>query len=180
MTAPYDGFARDSQEIDALVTDRYLEAIMAAHARGADLTPTPADKLPDPIIQLVARRLARELPRVHPSFRFEEALAARLQEAASRMRLPKAAGGEDTVIALPLRDAGLTVGLDDDDDDDDDGLRLLGDPRLNIGRPLLVGGALTSAALSIAGAVYVAWRIRHPQTSPMARAVRAVARTRLS
>jgi len=177
VTASYDDRARDNQEIDALVVDRYLDAILGAHARGADLAPTPADRLPDPIVQLVARRLMRELPRVHPSFRFEEALAARLQEAAGRTRLPLAAGGESSVIALPSPDSHLRFGLDDDDDD---GLGLPGDPRPTIGRPLLVGGALTSAALSIAGAVYVAWRIRHPQSSPMARAVRAVARTRLA
>jgi len=44
---------------------------------------------------------------------------------------------------------------------------------------LLVGGALTSAALSIAGAAYVAWRLSHPSAAPMARAVRAVTRARL-
>jgi hypothetical protein len=176
LTAPNEGLARDSQEIDALVTDRYLDAILTGHARGADLIPTAADLLPDPILQLAARRLARELPRVHPSFRFEEALAARLHEAALRMRLPMAAGAEDSLIAMPTRDADPWLGLDDDDAR----LELHGDPRLSIGRPLLVGGALTSAALSIAGAVYVAWRIRHPQSSAMARAVRAVARTRLA
>jgi hypothetical protein len=178
VTAPHDRLARDSHEIDALVTDRYLDAILTAHARGADLAPTVADRLPDPVIGLLARRLARDLPRVHPSFRFEEALAARLQEVAARMRLPLAAGGEDSVISLPRRD-GLPFGLDGEELDEDDRLRL-GDPRLTIGRPLLVGGALTSAALSIAGAVYVAWRIRRPPSSAMARAVRAVARTRLS
>ena len=47
-------------------------------------------------------------------------------------------------------------------------------------RPLLVGGALTSAALSIAGAAYVAWRLSRPGTDPMARAVRAVSKTRLA
>ena len=47
-------------------------------------------------------------------------------------------------------------------------------------RPLLIGGAaLTSAALSLAGAAWVAWRWRRPVGSPMARAVRAVARGRL-
>ena len=34
------------------------------------------------------------------------------------------------------------------------------DPRTGIGRPLLIGGALTSAAISIAGAAYVAWRLQ--------------------
>ncbi len=43
-------------------------------------------------------------------------------------------------------------------------------------RPLLVGGALTSAALSLAGAIYVAWRLSHPAAVPMARAARAVSR----
>jgi hypothetical protein len=40
-------------------------------------------------------------------------------------------------------------------------------------RPLLVGGAVTSAALSLAGAAFVAWRLtRGAPTDPMARAVR--------
>ena len=53
------------------------------------------------------------------------------------------------------------------------------DPRFVVGRPLIIGGALTSAALSLAGAAYVAWRLNRPAGSPMARAARAVARTRL-
>ncbi len=178
MTAgPPEVRGRDSLEIDALVTDRYLESILAAHARGADMAPIPVDRHPDRDVRQAAARLARELPRLHPSFRFEEALAGKLQEAAARMRLPLAAGDEDSVGALAVRGPSLPIAVIDDDVDR---IRLPGDPRLVIGRPLLVGGALTSAALSIAGAVYVAWRIRHPQTSPMARAIRAVARTRLA
>ena len=42
------------------------------------------------------------------------------------------------------------------------------------GRPLWIGGALTSAALSLAGAAYLAWRFRRPPSTAMARAVRAV------
>ena len=174
MTVPLDARTRDSQEIDALVTDRYLESILAAHARGADVAPTLADLRPDRDVRNAAMRLARDLPRLHPSFRFEEALAGKLQDAAARMRLPLASGGEDSVAALPVRSPYLPGEIDDDR------VRFIGDPRLALGRPLLVGGALTSAALSIAGAVYVAWRIRHPQSNAMARAVRAVARTRLA
>jgi hypothetical protein len=59
-------------------------------------------------------------------------------------------------------------------------VRFRRDGALEVGRPLLIGGAITSAAISLAGAAYVAWRIRHPQASPMARAARAVARTRLA
>jgi hypothetical protein len=170
-SASGDGRIRDSQEIDALVTDRYLESILAAHARGADIGPILIDLRPDPTIRGAVERLARDLPRLHPSFRFEEALAARLQQAAGRMRPPAYGDGD----LLPLTRAGAFDPLAADDDQ-----VLLGDPRSPIGRPLLVGGALTSAALSIAGAVYVAWRIRHPQSSAMVRAVRAVARARLA
>jgi hypothetical protein len=164
---------RDGSEIEALVTDRYLDALLAAPTTG--LAPQVAASPPDETLRSVADRLAR-LPRVHPSFRFEEALSARLSAAALARRLPTAAGAEGSVIAL-RGDADLAAidpslaayvagaSLEDDDD------------RVN---PLLLGGALTSAALSLAGAAYVAWRLRRPVGTPMARAVRAVARTRLT
>jgi hypothetical protein len=44
--------------------------------------------------------------------------------------------------------------------------------------PAVIGGVVTSAAVSIAGAAYVAWRLRRP-TDPMTRAIRAVARARV-
>jgi hypothetical protein len=171
--APADG-GPEINEVEALITDGYLDSILAAHGRGADTGPTLAGTDLDADVRLAADRLARDLPRVHPSFRFEEALAARLGEAAARMRLPLAAGGESVVVPLAGRSPFLPMLAEDDDIR----LRLRADPRLTIGHPLLVGGALTSAALSLAGAAYVAWRIRHPQTSPMARAMRAIARTR--
>jgi hypothetical protein len=154
---------RDSSEIDALVTDRYLETLLAAHARGADGAPTGT--VPPDAIRSTAERLARDLPRLHPSFRFEEALAARLADVAWRMRAATAAGAEGLVVPLPE-----AAGPDDPTTD--------ADPRFVVGRPLIIGGALTSAALSLAGAAYVAWRLNRPADSPMARAARAVARTR--
>ena len=96
MTGSFAG--RDSHEVDALVTDRYLDAILAAHARGADHA--PAGALPGAPVRHAADRLARDLPRLHPSFRFEEALAARLAEAAARMGLPVAAGAEGLVVPI--------------------------------------------------------------------------------
>jgi hypothetical protein len=159
---------RDSHEVDALITDRYLEALLAAHARGADHGPSVGE--PEPSIRFAADLLSRDLQRLHPSFRFEEALAARLAEVAVRMRLPVAAGGEGLIVPFH---AGEPLTDPDELDDDPD------DPWAGIGRPLLIGGALTSAALSIAGAAYVAWRLNRPPASPMARAARAVARTRL-
>ena len=171
MTGPLPG--RDAQEVDALVTDRYLEALLAAHARGADVAPA-ADR-PAPDIARAADRLARDLLRLHPSFRFEEALAARLADAAARMRLAAAAGAEGSVIAMPARGGPATPfpGADADADAGD-----AGHPAF--GRPLLIGGALTSAALSIAGAAYVAWRLNRAPTDAMTRAVRAIARSRLA
>jgi len=166
------GFAgRDAREVDALVTDRYLDALLAAHARGTDRGPAPADPAED--IRHAADRLARDLPRLHPSFRFEEALAARLAEVAARMGMPVAAGAEGLV--LPMRSRAAREGAGDrlDPADADDG-------RLPLGRPLLIGGALTSAAISIAGAAYVAWRLNRPPANAMVRAARAVARARTS
>jgi hypothetical protein len=91
------------------------------------------------------------------------------------MRLAAAAGGGD-MPALP--DSGMDPALDPtfapgmDPAADPDGPHLA--------RPLLIGGALTSAALSLAGAAYVAWRRSHPPVPPMTRAVRAVAQARLT
>jgi hypothetical protein len=42
----------------------------------------------------------------------------------------------------------------------------------------VIGGVLTSAAISLAGAAIVAWRRGHPAADPMARAIRAVSRAR--
>jgi hypothetical protein len=160
---------RDAYQVDALVTDRYLEGLLAAHARGADRAPHVPASEPDADIRRAADRLSTGLPRLHPSFRFEEALAARLAEVAARMGLPAAAGAEGLVV--PMRRVGSPVdGLGDAEAPEDD--------TRGIGRPLLIGGALTSAAISIAGAAYVAWRLNRPPTSAMVRAARAVARTR--
>jgi hypothetical protein len=166
---------RDTYQVDALVTDRYLDALLAAHARGADRGPSAAE--PDPVRRRAADRLARDLPRLHPSFRFEEALAARLAEVAARMGLPVAAGAEGLVVPLP---GPARPGADPEAPDNGLGdlATLVDEPRPGLGRPLLIGGALTSAALSIAGAAYVAWRLNRPPASAMVRAARAVARTR--
>ena len=164
---------RDALDIDALITDRYLESLLAAQARAANASPQAYAEAPSPEIARAADRLSRDLLRLHPSFRFEEALALRLAEAANRMRLARAAGGEGAVVALQSPDGDPVIPPTAFDPEGTD------DARPGLGRPLLIGGALTSAALSIAG-VYVAWRLNRPAGSPMARAVRAVARSRLA
>jgi hypothetical protein len=162
----------DRGESDALLTDRYLDSLLAARDRRAD--DAPADAALDPAVHLAARRLADDLDRIHPSFRFEERLALRLAEMAARMRLGLAAGAESAAVPVGAGAHPLDDGSDPAGDGYDDP-----DQPLQLARPLLIGGALTSAALSIAGAAYVAWRRGKPPLSPMARAVRAAGQSRL-
>ena len=83
--------------------------------------------------------------------------------------MPAAAGAEGLIVPLPIGDP-LT--------DLRDGGRATTSRAGSGRRPLIIGGALTSAALSLAGAAYVAWRLNRPAAGPMVRAARAVARTR--
>lgn len=176
---------RDGAEVEALVTDRYLESLLAARDRRA--TDAPSVVGLDPSVRMAAARLSGDLTRVHPSFRFEERLAARLAQAAARMTLAAAAGAERDTAPTGLAGraglpdlAGLPAldGLPAPDDLDPvlAGLDLLdparpeapaGLPR----RPLIIGGTIASAALSIAGAAFVAWRLSRP-VDPMTRAAR--------
>ena len=158
----------ESLEVEALVTDRYLEGLLAAAERRAD--DAPADASLDPKLRAAALRLRDELVRVHPSFRFEDRLARRLAEAAAGMRLAAAAGGETALVPFPrplLDDPELAalVGAVPGGTDPAD--------RPAMPRPLLLGGAVTSAALSLAGAAFLAWRLsRGAPDDAMARAVR--------
>jgi len=140
------GTARDG-EIEAFVVDRYLESLLSRGPR--DEAEVPAD------LRATADRLTHGLPRYHPSFRFEEDLAARLAAAAS------ARAGR--LIEFPV---GTVRGL------------VSGDERAGTVRPVVIRGVLTSAALSLAGAAYVAWRRGRPPANAMTRAVRAVVRAR--
>ncbi|MEO8273830.1 MAG: hypothetical protein ABI620_07170 [Chloroflexota bacterium] len=151
---------RDGGEIEALVTDRYLDSLLAVQPVDDGLLGGSGASV-GAAVRAISRRLSTDLPRFHPSFRFEERLALRLAEIAASMRLPVAAGGESQAIAVrriqPAAPHALVV-LDD------------GDPGTHLdGRPLLIGGAVAASAISLAGA-WLAWRRR---TSPMARAIRA-------
>jgi hypothetical protein len=135
---------------EAILADRYLESLLEAAERHA--VDVPADPALDPALRATARRLRDEVVRAHPSFRFEERLGRRLAEAAGRSRLAAAAGAEDGV--LPFRVDGRLAGLEAAGAPG-------GRPRPAVARPLVIGGALTSAALSLAGACLVAWRMTH-------------------
>ena len=156
---------------------------MEAEERGAAEAPMDLDL--DPAVLLAARELRAGLIRVHPSFRFEEGLAARLARTAGGDR---GAPDDETGACCHIVDlavqgarrrrrgrrraapAGLAAMRDS-----------FASPaaprRLSLAarpsRPLVVGGVgVASAAISI-GAVYVAWRWSRASQSPMVRAVRA-------
>lgn len=133
-------------EIEAFIVDRYLESLLARRPAATEGVP--------PDLGATAYRLTVALPRYHPSFRFEEALAARLAAMAARIE-----GGELVELPFAARPAGTLA-------------RPVPD-RPALGRPVVIGGVLTSAA--IAGAAWVAWRLGRQPVEPMSR---AVARTR--
>jgi len=154
------GDARDSIEVEALRSDRYIDALLAAAERGA--FDAPADPALDPAVRTVVRRLRRELVRVHPSFRFEERLARRLAETADRL-----AAAEPEAPGVDERRFGVDSAPDP-----------AADPRVGVDafvrrRPILVGGAMASAALSLAGAAFVVARRRGRRIPAMTRAASA-------
>ena len=157
---------REAGEIDALVTDGYLESLLAARDRRATDAPSVAEL--DAEVRLAAAQLSASVVRVHPSFRFEDRLAARLADAAARMSLARAAGAEGALDAYPAAIA--EIGLARSGLGPIDPLDLLDPARPEVAdglprRPLLIGGTLASAALSIAGAALVAWRLNRTPRS---------------
>lgn len=152
-------------DVEVLRVDRYLESILIARDRGA--AAAPYDSRLDPDLRSVAERLSAELVRVHPSFRFEERLANRLSDLAAAIRTPLAAGAEPG----PPR-ALAVAGYGNPEDSalvDPAGPGPAGSQPAALeealggrNRPYLIGGALTSAAISLAGAAFVAWRLTRP------------------
>jgi hypothetical protein len=199
VTAPRHP-GREDEPVDALVADRYLDALLAATDGSVAPVGAPAG-LPapdeaqgdgpaalDPALADAARVLRRSLVRVHPSFRFEERLAGRLADlaAAQSGRSAVAAGGA-RVIAFPLapalgsataEDPLLPAILAGDLDPTDEAALERAAPGGIDRRPLLVGGALTSAALSIVGVAWVAWRASRPGARGGARGAAAATMAR--
>ncbi len=168
---------RDAGEVDALVADRYLEDLLATGDRRADDAPAAGSL--DPGFRDAARVLRQTLVRVHPSFRFEERLAARLADlAAAQARPAFAAAGGGTLVPFPTgvrhatRDREGRAGADDplldavlrgDLDPADEAAVAHAAAAPADRRPLIVGGTvITSAAISIVGVAIVAWRATRP------------------
>ena len=120
-------FEKDEAPIQS---DAYIDALLGSHAR----LPIPlaaAQGAPSSSVRQVIRLLENGLPRFHPSFLFEEHLAAQLRAAAGTTDSPA--------------DLDRPVGSE---------------PQVVIDRRLLMGGALASG-FSIGAAAMLAWRRRH-------------------
>jgi hypothetical protein len=160
MTAPRDD---EPRQVEA-----YLDVLLATHDHEpTDLTPAvpslvDAPLLDDPRLIAAADALRTSLVRSHPSFRFEDRLAARLR-AAARARSAAAAstpsGAPTTVlfpgtgdpgddIALPVRAGGTVIAFPGSVAAVDDA---------DASRGLLLGGAIASG-VTVAGAALFAWR----------------------
>lgn len=151
---------RSHEAEEALQVDVYLESLLSAH----DRAPTSIDRRLaaelDPSERRAARLLADTLLRFHPSFRFEEALAARLHAAAGDLG-PDAERSPATILTFPdaVRDRARSTEQDR--------------------RRVLIGGAIASG-VSLAGAALFAWRASTPSRSAFGRATRAAHRSRRS
>jgi hypothetical protein len=184
LTPPPD---RDHGDVEALVADRYLDALLAT-GDGRPPVLVAGDLPVAPGLRTTIETLRRSLVRVHPSFRFEERLALRLADLAAAQAAPAIAAGGTGAAIIPFpgtRDAAgdLLLGpiLAGELDPADDAALMRERALARVGpdrRPLLVGGAaITSAAISIVGVAFVAWRASRPGSRPihsgaMARAAR--------
>jgi hypothetical protein len=180
---------RGREADEALQVDVYLESLLASHDRRPQLAfeLAPGDTL-DGSERTAARFLADHLVRFHPSFRFEEGLAARLRAAAGGSATETGvAGAGATLLAFP----GTAAGPIDPaapataDVDDSDHAAISVDGRLHSRfstqeqRRVLIGGAIASG-VSLAGAAIVAWRAASPPRTAFGRATRAAHRGRPS
>ncbi len=174
---------------DALQVDVYLESLLASHDRRPQLAfeLAPGDTL-DASERTAARFLADHLVRFHPSFRFEEGLAARLRAVAGG----SAAGtGAADAGAMLFAFPGTAAGATDDaapamaEVDDSEHVAIAVDSSAHWRFPtqeqrrVLIGGAIASG-VSLAGAAIVAWRAASPPRTAFGRATRAAHRSRPS
>jgi len=148
-----------------------------AAATHPSLATRPSETLLDPDLIEAARILHAALVRVHPSFRFEERLANRLDAAAARARLDAEGGAErlDDPIRFPRAIA--VDGVPEASRSAPWRAPALAVVAARVPRGALLGGAIASG-VSLAGAAILAqrWRSR-PSRSVFARAARAAHRT---
>src|SRR3970040_2552531 len=115
--------ARRPAEEEAMQVVLYLESLLAPHAPGPrGMVDEPTF---DPGERAAAQLLASRLVRFHPSFRFEEALAARLRALAGG----RGGGADATVTDFPAPPTGVPA---------------TPRPAFRDRRSILIGGALAS------------------------------------
>jgi hypothetical protein len=161
----------DAHAEEAIRTDTYVEWLLdtADARRVADREAPEADAS----VATAARTLRDTLGRAHPSFRFEERLSRRLAELALAMRRAAAVGGSSPAASADVGAgwaAALAAALDRRP-----GGELVAFPGSAVAatdgdaaaagrtgvRPMIAGGAVASAAISIGAAALVAWRRTH-------------------
>jgi hypothetical protein len=71
----------EPRDDDAIELDRSLDRLLAGRTGGPRSVAADPGRRVDPDLEYAARVVAGALSRFHPSFRFEERLAARLQDA---------------------------------------------------------------------------------------------------
>ena len=124
---------------EVLQTDLYVDQLLESHARrglaAAGLTVNGRDV--PPRLRETAELLDRTLVRFHPSFRFEEALAARLRALG---------GGREPGTRDPIPFPNAVLAREPEHD--------------AMSRGLLVGGAIASGVSLAGAAAWVAWRRR--------------------
>ena len=155
----------DALRVDALRTDAYVESLIAgtstAPAALEGRAPCVPDRTttdqadPDGVdreIAAVARLLHATATRPHPSFRFEDRVAARLA-AVARGASSAAVVGAGAIVAFPGA-AALPA----------DGSHVAGHAaRAVVPIAGIASAAVASAALSIGAAAVVAWRRARPR-----------------
>jgi hypothetical protein len=141
------------EDAAAIQTDAYIDTLLAAHAGTPILLPEPR-LLPPPALRQTVELLERALPRIHPSFRFEQQLAARLRRAALAQQAGLPLPVEPGTQPSPAEVVAMPVALESRPEQALPSLpAVLGDRRV------LLGGAIASG-VSLAGAAMLAWRIR--------------------
>jgi hypothetical protein len=132
---------------ESIHADAYIDSLLSRPLTPAVLADYPLDRRLERAIELLTG-----LPRFHPSFAFEESLAARLREAAAGPT-----GNLAEVIELPLAVGGVGLG------GARDAASASGSRQATfagIDRRLLVGGAIASG-VSLAGIARIAYAWLH-------------------
>jgi hypothetical protein len=94
-------------EDGAIQSDAYIDALLTGHARQP--IPLTSISAPSPGVRHVIRVLERGLPRYHPSFIFEERLAAQLRAVAGTEPAPTAVVDRRLLVGGALA-SGVSIG----------------------------------------------------------------------